>query len=192
MTPSYAQKPQTQAAIQQYYESYLSNNLVQHITYLMGYVGLVAPFQAYRLLRYAHQLDSTSPLQDRRLVEFAINLHPSLQHDPVHQKVFLRQANRLTLPEDVLWRSKDNYFDPLKYAAIGKGHQALKLLEQAQTCRGLQEIIDMGKFGGYLNSYRSEYSKSYCQWQSFKNDLANKLYILLTFINWYHKVNLKY
>ncbi|HEY9673842.1 MAG TPA: asparagine synthase-related protein [Waterburya sp.] len=192
MTPSYVQKPQAQAAIQQYYESYLSKNLVQHITYLMEYVGLVAPFQAYRLLRYAHQLDSTSPLQDRRLVEFAINLHPSLQNDSVHEKVFLRQANRLTLPEDVLWRSKDNYFDPLKYAALGQGHQSFKLLEQAQTCRGLQEIIDISKFGNYLNGYRNEYSSSYCQWQPLNNDLSNKLYILLEFTNWHDRVNLKY
>ena len=192
MTPTYAQKPQTQTAIQQYYESFLPENFVQYITFLMEDVTLVAPFQAYRLLTYAHQLESTSPLQDRRLVEFAINLHPSLQNDPVQEKVFLRQANRLTLPEDVLWRPKDNYFDPLKYAGIGKGHQALKLLEQAQTCKGLQGIIDIGKLGDYLNSYRCGYSKSSCQWQTFENNLANKLYIVLEFTNWYHRMNLKY
>jgi asparagine synthase (glutamine-hydrolysing) len=192
MTTTYAQKPHTQTAIRQYYESFLTENLVQHITFLMEDVALVAPFQAYRLLRYAHQLDSTSPLQDRRLVEFAINLHPSLQNDPIHEKVFLRQANRLTLPEDVLWRPKANYFDPLKYAGIGKGHQALKLLEQAQVLRGLQEIIDIDNLGNYLNSYRCEHSNSYCEWQFFKNDLVNKIYVLLEFINWHRKVDLKY
>jgi asparagine synthase (glutamine-hydrolysing) len=192
MTPTYVQKSQTQAAIQQYFERFIPKNLVQGITFLMEDVALVAPLQAYRLLRYAHQLESASPLQDQRLVEFAISLHPSLQNDPVHEKVFLRQANRLTLPEDVLWRPKENYFDPLKYAGLGKGHQALKLLEQAQACRGLQKIIDIGEFGNYLNNYRRQYFNGYNQFQYLKNDLVTSIYMVLEFINWYQIVEEKY
>lgn len=188
MAPIYDQKPQTQVAIQQYSESFLPKNLVQDITCLMEYVALVAPFQAYRLLRYAHQLESTSPLQDRRFVEFAISLHPSLQNDPVHEKVFLRQANRLTLPEDVLWRPKDNYFDPLKYAGLGKGHQVLKLLEQAQNSHLLQEIVDLKLFGTYLQKYRQFCFDDSWQKQDFEINLTHKFYILLEFANWHSRV----
>jgi asparagine synthase (glutamine-hydrolysing) len=192
ITPSYVKKPQTQAAIQQYFESFISKNLVQGITSPIEDGGFVAISQIYRLLRYAHQLDYASPLQDQRLVEFAINLHPSLQNDPVHEKVFLRQANRRNLPADVLWRPKTNYFDPLKYAGIAKGHQAVTLLEQVQNCPCLQEIVDVGEVKIYLNSYRNGYAESYLPGRPFQNAIANRLYILFAFVNWYQRLNKHY
>ncbi len=188
MTPSYAQKPQTQVAIQQYSESFLPKSLVQNITCLMEDVAFVAPSQVYRLLRYGHQLESTSPLQDRRLVEFVISLHPSLQNNPVHGKVFLRQANQLTLPEDVLWRPKHNYFDPLKEAGIGKGHQALKILEKAKQSHWLQEIIDLREFETYLKKYRQYYSGKSCNEQEFNIFLINRIYSLLGFLEWHERI----
>jgi asparagine synthase (glutamine-hydrolysing) len=189
VTPSYAQKPQTQVAIQQYSESFLPKSLVQNITCLMEDVALVAPSQLYRLMRYAHQLESTSPLQDRRLVEFVISLHPSLQNDPIHEKIFLRRANHLTLPEDVLWRPKDNYFDPLKDAGIGKGEQALKILEQAQHAHLLQNVIDLEQFGTHLKQYRKYYSENYRHQPQFNILLKNQIYILLGFLKWQERVN---
>ena len=158
----------------------------------MEFGGFVGSTQVYRLMRSAHQLESASPLQDQRLVEFAISLHPSVQNDPVHEKVFLRQVNRMNLPADVLWRPKDNYFDPLKYAGIAKGHQALELLEQVQNCPCLQEIVDVEQIKISLNSYRRGYSDSYCQGKPFRNDLANNLYSLLAFVNWHGRLKKEY
>jgi asparagine synthase (glutamine-hydrolysing) len=189
ITPTYAQKPQTQVALQQYFESYLSTNLVQGITVAREYGVAVGSKRVYQLLRSAHQLESTSPLQDQRLVEFAISLHPSLQNDLVHGKVFLRKANQAILPADVLWRPKENYFDPLKYAGLAKGHQAVKLLEEVKNYPFLQEIIDHGKLETSLITYRHKYSESYCKGEPLLNHLANELYVLLTFINWYYQVN---
>lgn len=188
ITPTYAQKPQIQAAIQQYFETSLSTNLLQGITWAMAYVGSVGSKQAYQLLRSFYQLESASPLQDRRLVEFALRLHPSLQYDPDYNKIFLRQTNQETLPEDIRWRPKENYFDPLKYAGIAKGHQAVKLLEQITNCPCLQEIVDIEKVETYFNSYRQDYSSSYIPGKSFRNELANQLYILFAFVNWYQRL----
>lgn len=192
ITPTYAQTPQTQLAIQQYYETSLSTNLLKSITWAIASSGSVGSSQVYKLLRNAHQLESASPLQDRRLIEFALNLHPSLQYDSDCNKIFLRQANRERLPDDVLWRPKENYFDPLKYAGIAKGHQAVKLLEQITHCPCLQEIVDIEKVESYFNSYRQGYSSSYIPGKSFCNELANQLYILFAFVTWYQRVSVGY
>jgi asparagine synthase (glutamine-hydrolysing) len=162
---------------------------MQGLTWAIASSGSVGSTQVYKLLKYAHQLESASPLQDRQLIEFALSLQPSLQNDPVHEKVFLRQANLESLPTDVLWRPKENYFDPLKYAGIAKGHQAVKLLEQVKTCACLHEIVDAGQLEFSLNSYRQEYSDSYCAGLPFHNTIASQIYILLVFSGWNCRVN---
>ncbi len=192
ITPTYAQKLQTQAAIQQYYESSLSSDQMQLINWAIASGGSVGMNQVYRLISAAHQLQYTSPLQDRRLVEFALNLHPSLQNDPIHEKIFLRQANLTKLPKDVLWRPKDNYFDPLKYAGIGKGFQVLELLERIQNIPLLQTIIDVEQIELHLNRYRQGYSEDYCPGEPYQNNAANQLYNLFAFVNWYQRVNNRY
>ncbi|HAA27135.1 MAG TPA: asparagine synthase [Cyanobacteria bacterium UBA8553] len=189
ITSTYAQQPQTQEAIQQYFESYLFTNLVQILTRPTQSSSFVGSTQVYRLLRYAYQQEATSPLQDKRLVEFAIALHPSLQNHPVHEKIFLRQANQMNLPEDVLWRPKTNYFDPLKYVGIAQGHQALQLLEQLKNCPFLQEIVENHKVEAQLINYREKYSKNYQQGNPFCNKTANQLYILFALVNWHQKIN---
>jgi asparagine synthase (glutamine-hydrolysing) len=167
ITPTYAQKPQTQAALQQYFESYLPTNLVQNITWAMESACSVGISKVYRLIGSVYQLETASPLQDQRLVEFALSLHPSLQHDLEHEKIFLRQANRSKLPEDVLWRPKNNYFDPIKYAGIGKGHQVLELLEQVPNCSCLQEIVNVEQVESHLTNYRHDYLKNYRNGEAF-------------------------
>jgi asparagine synthase (glutamine-hydrolysing) len=188
ITPTYAQKSQTQIAIQQTVESSLPKTLLQGVTLAMEHVGLVGNSQAYKLLSSVYHLEATSPLQDRRLAEFAISLHPSLQNDLVHKKVFLRQANQLSLPEDVLWRPKDNYFDPLKYAGIGKGHQALKLLAQSNRSSLLQKIIDFSNLESSLGNYRLKYTEDEPQDHVSSTYMANKLYIVLEFFNWEERI----
>ncbi|MEW6494177.1 MAG: asparagine synthase-related protein [Cyanobacteriota bacterium] len=188
ITPTYAQKPQTQVALQQYYESFLSTNLMQGITWAMESAGSVGITQVYRLLGYCYQLESTSPLQDRRLMEFSINLPPSLQNAPVHEKIFLRKANQLTLPEDIRWRPKQNYFDPVKYAGLVKGHQTVTLLEQLQKCLPLQEIVDVRQVENSLKSYCQGYIESYIPGKPFRNDIASKLYNIFVFIDWKKRV----
>jgi asparagine synthase (glutamine-hydrolysing) len=184
ITPTYAQNPQTQVALQQYFESFLSTNLMQGITWAMESAGSVGITQVYRLLGYFYQLESTSPLQDQRLIEFAINLPPSLQNDPVHEKIFLRKANQLILPEDIRWRPKQNYFDPVKYAGLVKGHQTVTLLEQLPKCLCLQEVVDVRQVETSLKSYCQGYLDSYIPGKPFRNDIASKLYNLFVFIGW--------
>jgi asparagine synthase (glutamine-hydrolysing) len=188
ITPTYAQTLQTQAATQQYYESSLSSDQMHVVNWGIDSAGSVGMSQVYKLIRSAHQLQHTSPLLDRRLVEFVLGLHPSLQNDSIHEKIFLRQANRTNFPNDVLWRPKDNYFDPLKYAGIGKGQEVLELFKQIESFPLLQTIIDVKLLEILLNRYRQGYSESYCPGEPYQNSLANQLYHLFAFINWYQRV----
>jgi len=192
ITSTYEQKPQTQEAIQQYFESQLFTNLVQVLTVPMEYGAFVGNTQAYRLLGYAHQIEFASPLQDKRLVEFAISLSPSLQNDPVHEKVFLRRVNQMNLPEDVLWRPKHNYFDPLKYAGIAKGEQVVELLEQIPNYPLLQGIVDVLQIKKQLDNYRQDYHVNYQKGKTFRNEAANQLYFLFSFFNWHIRLNSYY
>ncbi|MBD2129876.1 asparagine synthase-related protein [Microcoleus sp. ZQ-A2] len=188
ITENYVQESHTQTAIKQYFESFISKDLVQFITFLLESGGFVGHNQVYRLLMSAYGLQTVSPLQDQRLMEFAITLHPSLQNDFVYKKVFLRQANRLNLPADILWNQKNNYFDPLKYAGIAKGHQAVTLLEKTKNCSVLENIVNLNKLEEYFNSYREGYVNYYVSGHPFQNNIANKLYCLLAFVNWYQKI----
>jgi asparagine synthase (glutamine-hydrolysing) len=189
---NYAQRLQTQIAIQQYYESSLSSDQMQVISWAIASGSSVGMSQVYKLIRSAHQLQYTSPLLDQRLVEFALGLHPALQNDPKHEKIFLRQANQTKLPKDVQWRPKENYFDPLKYAGLGKGQQVLKLLEQIGDFPVLQTIIDVEQLKIQLNHYRQGYAESYCPGAPYQNNAANQLYHLFAFVNWYQRVTAHY
>jgi asparagine synthase (glutamine-hydrolysing) len=192
ITPTYAQTFQTQAAIQQYYESSLSSDQMQVINWGIDSAGSVGMSQVYKLISAAYQLQYTSPLLDRRLVEFALSLPPSIQNDPIHEKIFLRQANRPKLPKDVLWRSKDNYFDPLKYAGLGKGKQVMELLTQIRNFPILQAIFDVEQLEIHLNRYRQGYSEDYCPGEPYQNTTANQLYHLFAFVNWYQRISDRY
>ena len=121
------------------------------------------------------------------MVEFAINLPPDLQYDPVHGKIFLRRANLEYLPEQILWKPKDNYFDPMRYAGIAQGHQALELLEQLKQMPLLKNIINVSCVEEILLSYRSGYAQR--PKGSYRNTDANQLYDLLAFVSWYKRVS---
>jgi asparagine synthase (glutamine-hydrolysing) len=188
ITPTYAQTTQTQLAIQQYYESTLFSDQMQVVRWGIDSAGAVGMSQVYKLMSAAHQLEYTSPLLDRRLVEFAIALPPALQYDSTHEKIFLRQANQTKLPEDVLWRPKENYFDPMKYAGIGKGQEVLAIAEQMRDIPLLPTIVDIEQLETRLNHYRQGYSEGYCPGEPYQNNAANQLYYLFAFVNWYHRV----
>lgn len=180
ITPVYARKLHTQEALQRYFEvTMLSSSFVEDLMVVRESSGFVGTTQLYRLLTYAYQMESVSPLVDKRLFEFVLHLPPVLQTDRVHEKIFLRQVNQSYLPKEVLWRPKENYFDPLSDTALAKGHRAVELLRQIPNCPCLQEIIDTKQVETYLNGYR--------QGQSPTNN--NELLALLTFVDWYQRVD---
>lgn len=188
LTPSYRNTPEIKTAIQQYFESTLPaspGQIVALLTQSGGYVGLR---QVARLFSYVHQMEYTSPLQDKRLMEFTINLHPSLQNDSEHYKIFLRKVNKNYLPADVLWRPKENYYDPLKYNGLGKSEYALKMMDKLQKYPILANRIDTNCLKNKLHFFRQEFNQNYSHWQSFHNDLANKLYKTLVLIDWYERI----
>jgi asparagine synthase (glutamine-hydrolysing) len=190
--PSYRATEAVQLAQYQMQQGALRTTQEDGIRLPIEAAGMVGSMQVYRHLHAFHQLEHASPMQDHRLLEFALAIPPALQDDADHDKIFLRQANATTLPKDVLWRPKDNYFDPMKYAGIGKGLPAIEFLQQARQNPYLNSLIDFDRVTQTLNQYRQEYGSDYVPGKPFQNGTANRLYILLTFCNWYEKVVKRY
>jgi asparagine synthase (glutamine-hydrolysing) len=184
--PHYIQQPQTQAAISQHYQASIATGLQKNLSWAIGSGFSTALHRVYALMHANYKLQAVSPLQDRRIIQFAINLPPELQIDPVHEKIFLRQANQGYLPPQILSRPKNNYFDPLKYAGIAKGEQVLELLDRLPTISCLDEIIDIQQVKQTLLNYRAGYHRD--RQGSYRNAEANYLYELFTFVNWYQNM----
>jgi asparagine synthase (glutamine-hydrolysing) len=185
---NYAEAADTQRVIDQEYAAVFSRGLENNISWAMASGYATASSKAYSLMKVFHKLHFTSPLQDRRLIEFAINIPPELQTDSQHHKIFLRQANQGSLPAQIQWRPKSNYFDPLKYAGIAKGHQVLELLQDLKHIPMLTDIIDISQVEKILLSYRTGYDQNYIPGQLYRNSEANQIYELLAYVNWYQRI----
>jgi len=192
ITSSYRSTESVQLALYQSQQSSLCDTQEDGIRLPIEAAGMVGSTQVYRHLHAFHQLEHVSPMQDHRLLEFALSIPPDLQSDREHDKIFLRQANATTLPSDVLWRPKDNYFDPMKYAGIGKGLPTVAFLQKAQQNPYLNTLIDFDQLTTALTQYRQGYEADYVSGKPFQNSIANQIYTLLTFCNWYEKVMKRY
>jgi asparagine synthase (glutamine-hydrolysing) len=189
---AYAQTVTMQTVLQQHYAGFLPNNLVDGINWSLSSGYSIASKQLFRVLQADHRLEFTSPFLDRRLIEFAIQLHPSLHHYLDYTKIFLRQVNQTTLPDTVRWRPKENYFDPVKYAGLGKGETVLHLLEQLKVLPFVQDRINIEQVEAHLLHYRQGYQEAYQPGHPYCNGEANALYGLFSFVNWFHYVNDRY
>jgi len=192
ISAEYLQQPTTQTAIQQNLEMMLISRQRDVLTCCLESTGVVAIGQAYKPIKAHFQQNFASPLQDQRLIEFALALPPVLQSHPTQNKIFLREVNRTTLPDEVRSRPKTNYFDPLKYAGLGQSQQALDRLEKVRQCTDLQAVINFDRVQNCLRWYQEMYAKSYTPGQPFHNTLANQLYGVLTFCDWYQRVQQSY
>ncbi len=189
INPDYAQSTAAQLAIQENSAAMTAaGGLQQTISWAMASGYATAYNQAYALMQSAHGLQTTSPLQDRRVMQFAIDLPPELQTDPQHGKIFLRQASHNYLPETIRWRPKNNYFDPVKYAGIGQGQAAIELLAKLRQLPFLANIIDIPRVAEMLGSYRDGYAQDYCPGRPYRNTDANHLYELFTLVNWHDRM----
>ncbi len=192
ITSDYAESSQMQTVIDRSYQSNISTGLTENISWAMSSGFSVANMQSYALINASHQLQATSPLQDRRLIKFMVNLPPELQIDSTHEKIFLRQANQNYLPPQIQWRPKDNYFDPMKYAGIGQGQPALEMLAKLQHPDCLTELIDVSQVEKVLLDYRTGYAHGYRPGHPYRNNEANQLHDLFTFVNWHQRLSSQY
>ncbi len=188
ISSSYVDSLPTQMAINQNYMSRLIKGLQNNISWAMTSVYSVANSRAYALMRASYHLQSTSPLQDRRLIEFAIRIPPELQADNTHNKVFLRRANQNYLPQQIQWRPKNNYFDPLMYEGIAKGHQVLEILENLSGVGYLTDIVDSLTTQEILFNYRAKYSHSNSAKLTNHNKDVIHMYGLFSFVNWHQRM----
>jgi asparagine synthase (glutamine-hydrolysing) len=187
ITPNYAQSIHTQLVIDRLAPP---TGLQQNMAWAMSSGFAVANVRAYALMNAFHNLQLTSPLQDRCLLEFAAKLPIWLQFDPAHEKIFLRRVNQNCLPEQILWRPKTNYFDPIKYVGIARGDQPLQLLEKAKNMPFLADMIDIPRTEKMLLNYRSEYEENYRPGCPYRNTEASYLFRLFSFVNWYQRLNI--
>jgi asparagine synthase (glutamine-hydrolysing) len=192
LKPNYARSSQIQLAMQQRFQSSLANSRVTAIRQSLENTGCVGMNESYKLLAATYQVESVAPMGDRRIIEFANSIHPSLQIDDNYEKIFLRQANRQTLPDKVRLRPKENYFDPLKYAGLGEGEQPLDIAARARENSYLASIIDFTQLTNTLDRYRQIYQQNYAPWQDVENNLSNQLLTSLTFCDWWLRVDKYY
>jgi asparagine synthase (glutamine-hydrolysing) len=188
----YLQQAPMQTAIAQHFERALVSYQMGVVNWCLESGAQAGINQVCRPLNAKFHLEYTSPLQDQRLLEFALSLPPLMQSHPTQTKVFLREANRETLPEEVRLRPKSNYFDPIKYAGLALGNSALERLEQLKQCTELQSAIDFEQVDASLSLYRQAYQAQYSPGHPFQNSLANQLYSVLTFGDWYQRIQKKY
>jgi asparagine synthase (glutamine-hydrolysing) len=186
--PAYVQSPPMQQALRQFAFSFLDNTLNRTLLVPITLGGFVGGTQASQMVANAYQLDYVAPFADQRLVEFAFTIPPILQSDATHEKIFLRRANQGKLPDDVQWRPKENYFDPLKYAAIGEGEEAVALLEAAKNCQYVQERVDFVQVESRFWDYRKRYANDYQPGTYFDSTTSNNLATLISFYIWYEKL----
>ncbi|MEN9518194.1 MAG: hypothetical protein RLZZ381_782 [Cyanobacteriota bacterium] len=189
---AFTQQPETKAALRQYFTSFFDANLETSMSWTMECSGSVGTSQVYKLFQSSLGLEFVSPFQDRRLIQFALDLHPLLQHDSTHNKIFLRRANQKTLPEDILWRPKTNYFDPLRYAGLGQGDRVLNILDFLKNSSFFSSIVNVYLIEKELNKYRVDYQSNYDRKNYFKQDDTNFLYAIFAFTNWYKKIQKQY
>jgi asparagine synthase (glutamine-hydrolysing) len=192
LQPSYLTTPEIDIAIEQNFSSSLVNNRVQAMEKYLTETGSVGMTQLYRLLSSYLGIESVSPMGDRRLIEFSNNIHPALQVDTEYQKIFLRQANKKTLPDTVRLKPKNNCFDPLKYAGLGQGQQILSIVEQAKHNSYLQSIVNFDRLEQIISEYRRKYREEYIPNQYFSDDLGNKLLASVCLFDWLSRVDHNY
>ncbi len=188
--PSYLQKSSTQAAIQEFRESSISQNRTETINWVCHSSGSVGVGQTYKLFQKAHQIESTSSFQDKRLVEFAINLHPSLQNDLIYNKIFLRQVNKNRLPENLVWRHKVNHFNPLLYSGIAQSDKTLKLVEELVNSSVLGELIDRECINKYLQYFCANYFDYSENKRNYIIENISQVHSVLSFMNWEQMISI--
>lgn len=190
--PAYRQQAPVQQAWQQHLQHLLLNSHTEVIEAFIRTAAYVGISEVYRPIKASYQLEFASPFQDRRLVEFTLGIPPLLQSHPTYSKQFLRQVNQTTLPDSVRLRPKMNYFDPLKYAGIGRAEAALEALDRVKQSAYLEEIVEFSIVEKLLWQYRQSYEADYMPGQPFYNTLAEQLYNLFAFCNWHAGLQQRY
>jgi asparagine synthase (glutamine-hydrolysing) len=185
---AYQQQAPVQEAWQQHLQHLLLSSQADVIGAFVRTAAYVGSSEVYRPIKANYQLEFVSPFQDRRLIEFALSIPPALQSHPLRTKPFLRAVNQATLPDAVRLRPKLNYFDPLKYAGIGRTEQALQALERVKQCAYLEPIVEVSVVEKLFWQYRQSYGSDYQPGQPFHNTLAEQLYNLFAFCNWHDRL----
>jgi asparagine synthase (glutamine-hydrolysing) len=185
----YIESPIFQRSLQQKFYSQLPRRAIQTIADYATQTVSVGYRQTYRLLAKFHGLQMTAPFQDRRIVEFSLALKPEMKLSNEYYKIFLRQINRKKLPDTILWRPKENYFNPLIYAGIAKGEKPIELLDYLDSSEELQAYFDKDKLSNTLHQYRQEFADGYQPNTRYKPQQTAQLFASFTFINWHKKLS---
>ena len=188
LNSTFAESPEIKQAAIQKAQSSLFNTKVSAIRHYNEIGGCVGMNELYKLLAAQYQVEAVEPFSDRRMIEFGNQIHHSLHMDDTYEKIFLRRANRNTLPDKVRFKPKENYFDPLKYAGIGEGKQPLEIVSQAQNRSYLASIIDFQKLSKSLHQYRDNYRQNYVAWGDVDNVTSDRLLNSLNFCQWFLQI----
>ena len=192
LKPFFSESSAMKEALTQYYAGFSQENLLSSMTWAKSCSGSVGASQVYKLYRHSLELESASPFQDYRLLQFALNLPISMQQDFAYNKIFLRRATQKNLSDEIRWRPKNNYFDPLRYAGMAKGDGVWDIFNFILNNSFLTTIIDVEILEKELKNYRIEYQNNYQSRHYYKQKTTNFLYSVLCLGSWYKKILKRY
>jgi asparagine synthase (glutamine-hydrolysing) len=185
---NHRQQPHLQVALQQAHEFHLSADRSQWMSRLNGSTATVGPSQTYKLYQAFCGLESVSPLGDRRLIDFAIGLHPTLQNDVDYNKIFLRRAVQKNMPDKIVWRHKINHFAPLMYAGLAVGEQVDPLLSPLPDLPELATIVDHQLLNDWLIRFQKSYRRGEFSTSKFRYQYISQAYATLILLNWLNSI----
>ncbi|MBD2112404.1 MULTISPECIES: asparagine synthase-related protein [Cyanophyceae] len=179
----YLQQPDYKTAIQQDHEFKLSSGRSQWMAQLNESTAIVGPNQTYKLYQAFCGVESVSPLGDRRLIDFSIGLHPTLQNDVHYNKIFLRCAVQAHMPEKIVWRHKINHFSPLMYAGVALGKENKFFIDILPELSELAAVINHQKIYEWLLKFQEAYRQKKFKKEFPHREISN-IFAILVFSNW--------
>lgn len=140
--------------------------------------------QARRLLRAAFGLESSSPLLDRRVIEFAARLPAEHRLDPCRPRAFVRRACFGVLPDGLLNRTKDLRLYEMLEARGLDGAATDAVVTALSSSPRFSALVDVVQLRRAISRVRRRLP--------FPKDRLRQLHALLETFVWYTRIEGRY
>ena len=187
--PAQYQDADMRLALRQYFHQHIVESMPQFLRNSVASTHALGGLQAYKLLNSYHGIEAVAPFQDKRLIQFAFNLPPALQYHHSFNKIFLRRANADKLPNEIRWRPKTNFFDPLAYKGLGEIAEIESIRETIQQSEVLSSIVNVSDLMRFISQYQSDYSKGRSRFSQHPPSAVFPVCSLIAFSRWHSRLN---
>ncbi len=179
-----ADRPVLKQAVEQYYAAFVHKDLEAMLPEWLSWPELVGSTLAHRQMAAAHGLELSSPLLDRRMLEFVLGLPVRFLLPMEVDKAFLREATRERLPEDIRTRPKDARLADAFAREIVVSPRARDVFRNDRVRKRLADWIRFDRLESLLDAIARGYPPS--------DTLLWQLERLLAFAEWYARASREY